>query len=64
MLTDDDSARRGGDRCPECHHHALVALGTRVDHSRRWLHWGARQTQVYTCNACEAVVTLPHPRKH
>lgn len=45
--------------CPECgQRDALIALGTRIDQPSGWLRWGVQRTDIYTCRACEAVVTL------
>lgn len=45
--------------CPECgQRDALIALGTRIDQSSGWLRWGVQRIDIYTCRACEAVVTM------
>ena len=57
------ATRPSGERCPECHHDALIALGTRIDEPRRWLHLSRQRTHIYLCRACDAVVTMPQRRK-
>ncbi len=49
----------GSPQCPTCDTAAaMVPLGTRVDHPRRWLRWARTVTHIYICTRCCAVAEM------